>query len=58
MMDKLLSPFSYPFLGEEKLGSINPKICELSYINHIPMGEGWDSLVDLSVIGELIAVLG
>lgn len=34
------------FLKEENLGSINPNACELTYINHIPKGEGWESLSD------------
>ncbi|CAB1078382.1 hypothetical protein D1AOALGA4SA_6124 [Olavius algarvensis Delta 1 endosymbiont] len=36
------------FLEEENLGSVNPIKCELTYINHIPKGEGWDSLGDIS----------
>jgi len=38
------------FLEEEKLGSVNPKKCELTYINHIPKGEGWESLSDISEV--------
>jgi uncharacterized protein (TIGR04255 family) len=38
------------FLQEENLGSINPKRCELSYINHIPKGDGWESPIDLTNI--------
>lgn len=38
------------FLDAEKLGLISPKSCELSYINHIPMGEGWESLVNLNEV--------
>ena len=38
------------FLKEEKLGSVNPIKCELTYINHIPKGEGWESLGDINEI--------
>jgi uncharacterized protein (TIGR04255 family) len=36
------------FLEDENLGSVEPIKCELTYINHIPKGEGWESLVDLN----------
>lgn len=36
------------FLEDEKLGTVNPERCELSYINHIPKGEGWDSFLDIN----------
>jgi uncharacterized protein (TIGR04255 family) len=35
------------FLEEEKLGSFSPTDCELTYINHILKGEGWESLSDI-----------
>ena len=35
------------FLGEEDLGSLNPTECELTYINHILKGEGWESVADI-----------
>lgn len=38
------------FLGENDLGSISPIECELAYINHIPRGEGWDSIDGISRI--------
>ena len=38
------------FLQEEDLGSVNPKSCELTYINHIPKGEGWESLSDINAV--------
>lgn len=38
------------FLEEEKLGTINPTKCELTYINHIPKSEGWESLVDINEV--------
>lgn len=38
------------FLEEEDLGPIRPKACELTYINHIPKGEGWESFSDLNSI--------
>jgi uncharacterized protein (TIGR04255 family) len=36
------------FLKEESLGSVTPKACELTYINHIPRNEGWESLSDIN----------
>ena len=38
------------FLDKEDLGSINPLKCELTYINHIPKAEGWESLADLNKV--------
>lgn len=38
------------FLEEEKLGSVKPEKCELTYINHIPKGEGWESLSDINEV--------
>ena len=38
------------FLEEQELGSINPKKCELTYVNHIPKGEGWASLNDINAV--------
>jgi len=38
------------FFNEYSLGELNPIACELSYINHIPKGEGWDTIKDLSKI--------
>lgn len=38
------------FLKENNLGSIKPKRCELSYINHIPQGDGWESLGDIAFV--------
>ena len=38
------------FLEEEKLGSVKPEKCELTYINHIPKGEGWNSLDDINKV--------
>ncbi len=43
------------FLKEEGLGSVNPNTCELTYINHIPKGEGWKSLNDISGVFRDIA---
>jgi uncharacterized protein (TIGR04255 family) len=37
----------HEFLQEEDLGSVTPKTCELTYINHIPKGEGWESLSEI-----------
>jgi len=38
------------FLKERGLGSVDPKACELTYINHIPKGEGWESLSDINEV--------
>lgn len=35
------------FLEEEKLGSLNPTECELTYVNHILMGKGWNTISDI-----------
>jgi uncharacterized protein (TIGR04255 family) len=40
----------HKFLEEENLGSVKPIKCELTYINHIPKGEGWDSLGDINEV--------
>ena len=38
------------FFDEFGLGELKPIECELSYINHIPKGEGWNTIEDLSKI--------
>lgn len=35
------------FIEKENLGSVNPIECELTYINHIPKGEGWESVAGI-----------
>jgi uncharacterized protein (TIGR04255 family) len=35
------------FAIELKLGTIEPIECELTYINHIPVGQGWESIIDI-----------
>ena len=35
------------FTREMKLGTIKPMDCELTYINHILQGQGWESINDL-----------
>jgi uncharacterized protein (TIGR04255 family) len=35
------------FAEEEKLGSITPNRCELTYINHLDKGAGWITFADL-----------
>ena len=35
------------FLADEKIGEIKPKQCELTYINHIAMGSGWNKHSEL-----------
>lgn len=35
------------FTNELELGRITPVECELTYINHIPIGKGWESIDDL-----------
>jgi uncharacterized protein (TIGR04255 family) len=43
---KYLSVFE-KFLEAANLGSVNPEQCELTYINHIPKGEGWETVSDV-----------
>jgi len=38
------------FLKEKALGTLNPESCELTYINHILKGWGWESLSDINSI--------
>ena len=35
------------FLKDEALGSPKPIECELTYINHIPKGDGWSAVADI-----------
>jgi uncharacterized protein (TIGR04255 family) len=35
------------FLNENNLGSLAPTQCELTYINHIPNGKGWENISDV-----------
>jgi uncharacterized protein (TIGR04255 family) len=34
------------FVKEQRIGSINVQQCEITYVNDIPRGEGWDSASD------------
>src|SRR5207249_11511395 len=36
------------FTSELALGTIKPLECELTYINHIPRGQGWENTDDLA----------
>lgn len=36
------------FLKEEGLGMLNPTACELTYVNHILKGQGWESLAEIN----------
>jgi uncharacterized protein (TIGR04255 family) len=51
--DTIIEPFKNnlevlrQFLEEEDLGKIVPVNCELTYINHIPQGSGWNTLSDI-----------
>jgi len=38
------------FFNEFEFGEFTPIECELSYVNHIPKGEGWDTINDCSKI--------
>lgn len=38
------------FLNEMKLGVLNPTECELTYINHIPKSEGWETIDELAKV--------
>jgi uncharacterized protein (TIGR04255 family) len=41
------------FAKESELGPIKPLECELTYINHIPIGQAWERIDDLpNVIGD------
>lgn len=35
------------FFNELEMGELKPSECELSYINHIPKGQGWNTIDDL-----------
>lgn len=42
------------FIEDEKLGSLEPVDCELTYINDIIKGEGWETVADIhKVVPEL-----
>ena len=41
------------FLQREQLGDLKPNQCEVTYVNHIPAGQGWQEHGDL---GEVITV--
>ena len=36
------------FVNEQNLGEVKPNIWELTYVNHIPQGQGWNSLKDIA----------
>jgi uncharacterized protein (TIGR04255 family) len=38
------------FTNELMLGSIKPLECELTYINHVPKGQGWERIDDLQKV--------
>lgn len=38
------------FLNEHNLGAVKPLQYELTYINHIPEGQGWNSLEELGAV--------
>lgn len=38
------------FTNELELGTITPLECDLTYINHIPIGHGWQNIDDLSKV--------
>ena len=42
------------FLDDERIGGVEPEQYELTYVNHIPQGAGWD---DISQIGDALPVL-
>ncbi len=41
------------FLEREQLGDLNPNQCEVTYVNHIVAGEGWENHSEL---GEVLTV--
>jgi uncharacterized protein (TIGR04255 family) len=38
------------FVAEQELGGFEPTQCELTYVNHLPAGQGWQDLRDLPKI--------
>ena len=36
------------FLDQEGLGSVNVSMCEVTYVNHIDRGSGWETFADLA----------
>lgn len=38
------------FVAEHELGPISPFHCEITYVNHIPMGQGWQGIEDIGDI--------
>lgn len=40
------------YLRENEIGAINPTLCEMTYVNHIPKGQGWDTLNDIGNVFE------
>ena len=38
------------FVDEAGLGVVNPVECELTYINHIPGSQGWESVKDVGLV--------
>jgi hypothetical protein len=38
------------FLQENGLGGIDPLQYEMTYVNHVPQGSGWDSLADVGAV--------
>ena len=46
---KYLAAFK-KFLADNDLGSVNPIECELTYINHIPKGTGWQAPKDVKSV--------
>ncbi len=38
------------FVGNEKLGCVVPNQCEVTYVNHITAGEGWETHADIDKV--------
>jgi uncharacterized protein (TIGR04255 family) len=47
------------FINESNLGTLEPNQYELTYVNHIPRGEGWVNLADIeNVFPEFLCKVG
>jgi len=44
----------HKFVEEERLGTLNENQCELTYINHIERGTGWNELGELEKVFPLL----
>ena len=40
-------------LTDERIGELVPNLCEVTYVNHIPVGEGWEGVGELNRVVAL-----